>query len=93
MAGFNDKMLKLALKAIPQSLIDGVPELIVNAVNARIKAAKCDEGENTAVMIFPGETDCMIQIVAINEQDEIRCMEQYFGKEFIGKLIKEADNG
>lgn len=93
MAGFNDKMLKLALKAIPQSLIDGVPELIVNAVNARIKAAKCDEGENTAVMIFPGHDDCLIQIVAINEQDEIRCMEQYFGKEFIGKLIKEADNG
>ena len=93
MAGFNDKMLKLALKAIPQSLIDGVPELIVNAVNARIKAAKCDVGENPAVMIFPGETDCMIQIVAINEQDEIRCLEQYFGKEFIGKLIKEADNG
>lgn len=89
----DDKMLKMALHLVPQSLLDKVPELIVNAVNARIKAAKCDEGENPAVMIFPGETDCLIQIVAINEQDEIRAMEEYKGKDFIGKLIKEADNG
>lgn len=93
MAAFNDKMLKLALRAIPQSLIDGVPELIVNAVNARIKAAKCDKEENPAVMIFPGKDDCLIQIVAIDLDDEIRCLEEYDGKEFIGKLIKEADNG
>lgn len=91
--GFNDAILRGILKVVPKAYINGVPELIVNAVNARIKAAKCDEGENPAVMIFPGETDCMIQIVAINEQDEIRCLEQYGGKEFIGKLIKEADNG
>ena len=93
MGAINDKILKLVLRKIPQPLIDGVPELIVKAVNARIKAAKCDEGENTAVMIFPGETDCLIQIVAINEQDEIRALEEYKGKDFIGKLIKEADNG
>ena len=91
--GFNSAMLRGVLKMVPQSVIDGVPELIVNAVNARIKAAKCDEGENPAVMIFPGTTDCLIQIVAINEQDEIRCLEEYGGKEFVGKLIKEADNG
>lgn len=91
--GFNGAMLRGVLKMVPQSVIDGVPELIVNAVNARIKAAKCDEGENPAVMIFPGETDCVIQIVAINEQDDIRCLEEYGGKEFVGKLIKEADNG
>ena len=91
--GFNGAMLRGILKMVPQSVIDGVPELIVNAVNARIKAAKCDEGENTAVMIFPGNDDCLIQIVAINEQDDIRCLEEYGGKEFVGKLIKEADNG
>ncbi|MBQ3843450.1 MAG: hypothetical protein II817_00540 [Bacteroidales bacterium] len=91
--GFNDAMLRGVLKMVPQSVVDGVPELIVNAVNARIKAAKCEVGENPAVMIFPGETDCLIQIVAINEQDEIRYLEQYGGKEFIGKLIKEAGNG
>ena len=81
--GFNDAMLRGVLKMVPQSVVDGVPELIVNAVNARIKAAKCEVGENPAVMIFPGETDCLIQIVAINEQDEIRYLEQYGGKEFI----------
>lgn len=91
--GFNGAMLRGVLKMVPRSLIDGVPELIVNAVNARIKAAKCDKGENPAVMIFSGENDCTIQIVGINEQDKIRTLEEYSGKEFIGKLIKEADNG
>jgi hypothetical protein len=90
---FNDAMLRGLLKMVPKSVIDGVPDLIVNAVNARIKASKCDKGESPAVMIFPGPDDCLINIVAINEEDNIRILEQYGGREFIGKLIKEADNG
>ena len=90
---FNDAMLRGFMKMIPQKYLDTIPELIVNAVIARIKAAKCDEDEAPAVMIFPGSDDCQIHIVAISEQDEIRTLEQYRGKEFVSKLLKEADNG
>lgn len=95
MAGFDDKILKAALRMVPQSLIDGVPELIVNAVNARIKAAKskCNDNESPAVMIFPGENDCIIQIVGIDYKDNIRTLDFYPGKAFVQNLLEEVNHG
>lgn len=91
--GFNSAMLRGILKMVPQSVIDGVPELIVNTVNQRILATKVNEGENAAVMIFPDDPDSHISIVAIDTDDNIRVVENYSGREFIKSLLKEADNG
>lgn len=90
---FNDAMLRILLKKLPQSWTDGVPDLIVKAVNERIRATKVEEGEAAAVMIFPGEGDCRISIVAIDEADNIRFVENYSGQQFIKTLLKSTDNG
>lgn len=90
---FNEKMLKSLLRMVPQKYLNGIPELIIKAINDRVKSTKVDKEENTAVMIFPGIDDCQINIIAIDMDDNIRIMETYSGKEFINSLLKEAENG
>lgn len=93
MGGLDDRMLKMVLRMIPQSYIDSIPELIVKAVNDRIRAAEVNANEAAAVMIFPGDTDSRICIVGIDEADNIREIEKYSGNEFIRSLLKQTDNG
>lgn len=89
---FNDRMLKGLLKMVPQSVIDGVPELIVNAINAKLASVEHQDYENVAAMIIPGSTDCRLNIIVINPDDTVKLAESYSGKEFINKLIKETAN-
>ena len=94
MAGFDDKILKAALRMIPQSLIDGVPELIVKALINYMAGIKHEEGEDVSILITPCNDDCNINVIKVDSNGEIvAVVERIKGKEFIGKLLKNTDNG
>jgi len=91
--GFNDAMLRGLLKMVPQSVIDGVPDLIVSAVRKKLDSVKCDENEIPVIIILPkSDDDCAISIGAVNGDLDIPEQERYSGKEFVKSLLKEVDH-
>ena len=94
MAGFDDKILKAALRMIPQSMINGVPELIVKALNAYMAGIQHEEGEDVSILITPCDDDCNINVIRIDGNgDVVAVVEKIKGREFIGKLLKNSENG
>ena len=96
MAAFNEKLLKSLLKMVPQSVIDGVPELIVGAIRQKLETVQHTGSTMPAIIILPDSSDardCLIGVCSLPIDMDIDIAERYGGKEFVNKLIKEADNG
>ena len=90
---FNDAILRNALKLVPRSIIDSVPELIVNAVRKKLDSIQSNEDEIPVVIILPkGDKDCAISIGSVKGDLDIPEQERYSGKEFIESLLKEVNN-
>lgn len=89
MAALNDRMIKTLLKMIPQSSIEAVPQLIVDAVNSKLASVEHADDEKVGCMITPGVADCTI-IIFTEKDNDFTPKEKYSGKEFVATLIKEV---
>lgn len=93
---FNDAMLRAALKMLPKSWIDGVPQLVVSAVRKKLEKVQHAGNTMPVIMILPDAddpNDCAIGVCVVPVNMEVDIIERYSGKEFVQSLIKEADNG
>jgi len=93
---FNDAMLRGALKMLPKSWTDGVPQLVVSAVRKKLDNVQHNAASMPVIMILPSDNDpedCAIGVCVAPINMDIVILERYSGKEFVKSLIKEADNG
>lgn len=92
---FNETMLRGLLKMVPQSVIDGVPELIVSAVRKKLDKVQHTGATMPVIVIIPDlsdTTDCVIGVGSIPTDLDIDIPDHYSGKEFVKSLLKEVDH-
>ena len=92
---FNEAMLRGLLKMVPQSMIDGVPELVVSAVRKKLDKTQHDDTSLPVIIIMPdlsNATDCVIGVGSIPTDLDIDIPDHYSGKEFVKSLLKEVDH-